>query len=136
MRRIVLISWLVLISAALGSGVCAAMVHDRVVHGRAATSQNHNIYQDTGHRNLGSLAPEEVHPLTAGKVVAVDRANAKITVAHAPIPRFYLERMTRIFPVEDGAQLAGLTPGDKIRFDLKRDGDAKSYVITRIENSN
>lgn len=86
------------------------------------------------HLDIGSLAPEEVHPLAKGRVVAVDPANAKITVAHAPIPQFYLERMTRIFPVEDGALLAGLTPGDKIRFDLKR--DAKRYVITRIENSN
>ena len=129
MRRIVLISWLVLISAALGSGVCAAVVHDRAGHGRAAASQGPNPYRD-----IASLAPQEVHPLAKGQVVAVDPTNAKITVAHAPIPRFYLERMTQIFPVEDGALLAGLTPGDKIRFDLKR--DAKRYVITRIENSN
>lgn len=131
MRRIVLISWLVLISAALGSGVCAAVVHDRALHGRTAAAQGPTLYLD-----IASLAPQEVYPLAKGRVVAVDRVNAKITVAHAPIPRFYLERMTRIFPVEDGALLAGLTPGDKIRFDLERDGDARRYVITRIENSN
>ena len=131
MRRIVLISWLVLISAALGSGVCAAVVHDRAVHGRTAASQG-----PISRLDIASLAPQEVYPLAKGRVVAVDRVNAKITVAHAPIPRFYLERMTRIFPVEDGALLAGLTPGDKIRFDLERDGDARRYVITRIENSN
>ena len=129
MRRIALISWLVLISAALGSGVCAAVVHDRVLHSRAAAAQAPSPNMD-----ISSLAPEEVYPLAKGRVVAVDPANARITVAHAPIPRFYLERMTRIFPVEDGTLLAGLTPGDKIRFDLRR--DAKRYVITRIENSN
>ena len=131
MRRIVLISWLVLISAALGSGVCAAVVHDRAMHGRAAAAQ-----VPVPSLDIASLAPREVYPLAKGRVVAVDPANAKITVAHAPIPQFYLERMTRIFPVEDRTLLAGLTPGDKIRFDLKRNGDAKRYVITRIENSN
>jgi Cu/Ag efflux protein CusF len=42
--------------------------------------------------------------------------------------------MTRIFPVEDRMLLVGLTPGDKIRFDLER--RAGHYVVTRIENSN
>ena len=39
-----------------------------------------------------------------------------------------------IFKVADPSLLYGRTPGDKIRFQLERKG--RSYVITRIENSN
>ncbi|MBS0221711.1 MAG: copper-binding protein [Proteobacteria bacterium] len=122
MRRVALVSWLVLVLAALGTGVCAAVIRNQSIH-------------DAGRsRDVGGLPPAEVFPLAAGRVVAVDPKDGKITVAHAAIPRFYMERMTRIFPVEDRTLLVGLTPGDKIRFDLER--RAGHYVITHIENSN
>lgn len=126
MRRMALISWLVLVSAALGTGVCAAVVRNQSIH-----DAGHDVGRS---HDISSLPPAEVFPLAAGRVVAVDPKDGKITVAHAPIPRFYMERMTRIFPVEDQTALVGLTPGDKIRFDLER--RAGHYVITRIENSN
>ncbi len=122
MRRMALISWLVLVSGVLGTGVCAPVV------------RNQSIHHVSRSRDISSLPPAEVFPLAAGRVVAVDPKDGEITVAHAPIPRFYMERMTRIFPVEDRTVLVGLTPGDKIRFDLER--RAGHYVITRIENSN
>jgi Cu/Ag efflux protein CusF len=120
MRYVTMLSCLVLVSAVLGSGVCAAVVQHRGM--REAANE------------LGRPAPAEIVPLAAGRVVAVDPGDGKITVEHAPIARFYLERMTRIFPVEDRMLLVGLTSGDKIRFDLER--RAGRYVITRIENSN
>ena len=73
-------------------------------------------------------------PLAAGQVVAVDHDGARLTVAHRGVGRLYLEPGTRIFRVEDPILLTGLTPGDKIRFDVERDG--KSLVITRLQNSN
>ena len=123
MRCITLTTYLVLLSAAFCGGVYAAAVqHRTAMDGPARTG------------DLASLAPARVFPLAAGRVVAVDPADGKITVEHAPIRRFYLQRATGIFPVEDRTQLVGLTPGDKIRFDLER--RAGRYVITRIENSN
>jgi Cu/Ag efflux protein CusF len=104
------------------SGVCAAVVQHRPMRDAVPA------------KDLASLAPVEAVSLTAGRVVAVDPGGGKITVEHAPITRFYLERMTRIFSVRDRTLLVGLTPGDKIRFDLER--RAGHYVITRIENSN
>lgn len=122
MRWIPLTSCLVLVSAVLCGGVRAAAVNHRAAHGSPPIS------------DIGRLPPAEVHPLASGRVVAVAPADAKITVEHAPIPHLYLERMTRTFPVQDRTYLVGLTPGDKIRFDLER--QAGHYIITRIENSN
>jgi Cu/Ag efflux protein CusF len=121
MRYVTMVSCL-LVSAVLASGVCAAVVQHRAMHAAMPTS------------DLASVAPVEAVPLAAGRVVAIDPGNGKITVEHAPITRFYLERMTRTFPVEDRTLLVGHTPGDKIRFDLER--RTGHYVITRIENSN
>lgn len=39
-----------------------------------------------------------------------------------------------VFRVKDAAMLTALTPGDKIRFEVRRDNGG--YVITKIENSN
>ena len=73
-------------------------------------------------------------PLAIGRVVEVDRAGGKITLEYRPIPQLFPEGGTRIFQVEDAASLKGLGPGDRVRFEVERDG--RSYVVTRIENSN
>ena len=73
-------------------------------------------------------------PLAAGRVVAVDRAAGRITLEFRPIPQLLLEGGTRIFLVKDPASLKSLGPGDKVRFEVERDG--RSYVVTRVENSN
>ncbi len=72
-------------------------------------------------------------PLAAGRVVAVETGAGRITIEHRPIWHFYMESMTMIFKVRDPALLTGLTPGDRIRFQVERaDG---GFVITWIENS-
>jgi Cu(I)/Ag(I) efflux system protein CusF len=116
MRRMALITWLVLSSIAIGGAVCAA-TEPRITQ--------------TG---IANLQPVEEFPLAAGRIVAIDRADGRVTVEHRPIPQFYLLGTTRIFHVADRTMLTGLTPGDKIRFDLQR--QSGRYVITRIENSN
>lgn len=73
-------------------------------------------------------------PLTSGRIVAIDRAAHQVEIEHAPIKEFYMQGMTMIFKVADPSLLYGLTPGDKIRFRLERNG--RSYVVTRIEHSN
>ena len=78
------------------------------------------------------IAPDE--PLASGRVVAVDRAGSRITLEYRPIPQLFLEGGTRIFQVGDPATLKGLGPGDKVRFEVERDG--RSYTIRRLVNSN
>ena len=79
-----------------------------------------------------SLAQETIP--SAGWVVKIDLDVGKITIMHKPIAHLYMESMTMIFRVKDAAMLTGLTPGDKIRFEVERANG--SYVITRIENAN
>ena len=69
-----------------------------------------------------------------GRVVAVDRAGSRITLEYRPIPQLFLDGGTRIFHVGDPTSLKGLGPGDKVRFEVERDG--RSYTITRLVNSN
>ena len=74
-------------------------------------------------------------PLASGRVVSVDRAAGTVTLEYRPIPQRFLDGGTRIFRVEDPAQLQGLGPGDKVRFDVERTG-RRGYKVTYIENSN
>jgi Cu/Ag efflux protein CusF len=73
-------------------------------------------------------------PLARGRIVAVDPARGRITLEFRPIPQLLPEGGTRIFSVKEPAWLEGLRPGDKLRFEVERDGGG--YVITRIANSN
>jgi Cu/Ag efflux protein CusF len=79
------------------------------------------------------VAPSS-EPWGSGRVVAVDRAGSRITLEYRPIPQLFLDGGTRIFHVGDPASLKGLGPGDKVRFEVERDG--RSYTIIRLVNSN
>ena len=73
-------------------------------------------------------------PLATGRVVAVDHAAGKVTLSVRPVPQRFPEGGTRIFRVGDPESLKELSPGDKVRFEVERDG--RRYTVTRIENSN
>jgi|HubBroStandDraft_6_1064221.scaffolds.fasta_scaffold29804_5 Cu/Ag efflux protein CusF len=73
-------------------------------------------------------------PLATGRILAVDHAAGRITLEFRPIPQLFLEGGIRIFPVKDPVSLKGLGPGDKVRFEVERNG--RGYVVTRVENSN
>ena len=78
--------------------------------------------------------PSSDEHLARGRVVAVDKAAGRITLEFQPILPILPEGGKRVFQVEDAMSLKGLGPGDKIRFEVARDG--RSYVVTRIQNSN
>ena len=71
--------------------------------------------------------------LSVGRVVKVEVSAGKVTIEHKPILRLYMESMIMIFKVRDSTLLTGLTPGDRIRFRVERDGD--EFVVTKIENA-
>ena len=79
-------------------------------------------------------APPSDEPQAVGRVVAVDRDAGRVTLEFRPIPQLLLEGGTRIFQVADAKALKGLGPGDKVRFEVERDG--RRYTVTRLENSN
>jgi Cu/Ag efflux protein CusF len=82
----------------------------------------------------GSVHPVPSTPFASGRVVAVDRNGSKITLDYPPIPQLLLEGGVRNFVVQDAALLSGLTPGDKVRFEVERDG--RGFIVKRIVNSN
>lgn len=73
-------------------------------------------------------------PFAPGRVVAVDRAASKITIEYPAIPQLLLEGGVRKFAVQDAALLTSLTPGDKVRFEVEREG--RNFVVRHIVNSN
>lgn len=83
---------------------------------------------------LGSAQSAQSGSFASGRVVAVDRTAGKVTLEYPPIPQLLLEGGTRNFAVQDAALLTSLAPGDKVRFEVEREG--RSFVVRRIVNSN
>ena len=77
-------------------------------------------------------APSDT-PLGSGRVVAVDPDAGRITLDYRPLP-LLPEGGVRVFAVEDPAMLKGLSAGDRVRFDVERDG--RRYVLRHLQNSN
>jgi len=68
----------------------------------------------------------------SGEVRRVDAAAGKITLKHGAIDALQLPAMTLVYKI-DPALLAGINPGDKVKFTAQRtDGD---YIVTKIEKS-
>ena len=87
---------------------------------------------DTAEVHVQAVPPDA--PLATGRVVAVDHAAGKVTLSVRPLPQRFPEGGTRVFRVGDPESLKDLSPGDKVRFEVERDG--RRYTVTRIENSN
>ncbi len=87
---------------------------------------------DADLQNCTAAAPDDT-PLGSGRVVAVDPAAGRITLEYRPLP-LLPEGGVRVFAVEDPALLKGLSAGDRVRFDVERDG--RRYVLRHLENSN
>lgn len=70
-----------------------------------------------------------------GEVRKVDMSAGKITIRHGPIPRYDMATpMTMVFPARDASMLNGLSVGDKVLFDVEKEGG--SLTITQIRKAN
>lgn len=94
------------------------------------------VGEDVEHAEEAAMAPSRVAEVvpSVGLVVYVAAVAGTITIDHRPIAHLYMESMTMIFRVKDPTMLATFTPGDKIRFEVKR--DRGSFVVTKLEHSN
>lgn len=70
---------------------------------------------------------------SSGKVIEIDLANGKVTLAHEPIPAIGWPSMTMGFAVNDLSQLQNLKPGDSVSFDLKEAEEEGLYIIDQIQ---
>jgi len=67
----------------------------------------------------------------SGEVRRVDAAGGKVTIKHDKIAALDLPAMTLVYQA-DPALLAGIKPGDHVRFTATRQGGR--YVVTEISN--
>jgi Cu(I)/Ag(I) efflux system protein CusF len=123
MARIHTPAWLMLAATIFVAAHASAL---ETLPGEPPVEEKHQAMQER-------IAPLD-EPLASGRVVAVDRAAGRVTLEYRPIPELLLEGGRRVFNVEDPTSLKGLEPGDKVRFEVERNG--RSFKITRIENSN
>jgi len=79
----------------------------------------------------GSDTPAQKVAVGEGKVVAVVPSSGQLVIEHGPIKDF-MDAMTMGYPTEPASLLAGLKPGDKVRFAI----DVKRKVIVKVEKMN
>ncbi len=66
-----------------------------------------------------------------GTVNSVDAKAGKVNLTHGPIATLKWPGMTMDFQVKDTAVLKGITPGQKVEFNIAQTGQSQ-FVITRI----
>jgi Cu/Ag efflux protein CusF len=98
----------------------------------AADLPAHAAAEQGGHdAHHGSDAPAEKTVVGEGKVIAVVPNSNQLVIEHGPIKDF-MDAMTMGYPTEPTSLLAGLKPGDRVRFAI----DPKRKVIVKVEKIN
>ena len=116
--------------------LAAALVGVALAPAQAASLPSiHDAYGEEDHdiANCAAEVPRNDVQLASGRIVAIDSAAGRVTLDHRPLP-LLPEGGVRIFTVEDPAILKGLSAGDRVRFEVEREG--RGFVVTRLENSN
>lgn len=78
----------------------------------------------------GALAADAT-PMSEGEIRKVDKGAAKLTIKHGELKNLDMPPMTMVFQVKDKAWLDKLKAGDKVRFQVEKQG--ADYVVTAIE---
>ena len=101
----------------------------------SAITANTVFAQDShaGHHSTnGTQATQKAQIYTTrGTVEGIDKTAKKLTLWHEPIAALKWPAMTMNFAVEDVSLLEGLKIKDKIRFDIRTDGNTS--VVVDIE---
>lgn len=80
--------------------------------GAAIAADDHS-----GHMSHAAPASAQANVLWAdGTVKKLDKAGAKVTIAHGPLDNLGMPPMTMVFRVKDAAWLNQMKEGDRIRF--------------------
>jgi Cu(I)/Ag(I) efflux system periplasmic protein CusF len=88
----------------------------------------------TGHAQADGVSAEsgtDAASLTDGEIKRVDLEAGKVTIKHGPIKNLDMPPMTMVFAVREGAPLAGLKAGDKIRFAVTK--ESGKYLASEIQ---
>lgn len=88
-------------------------------------------------RQAGALEAVQLaqSAMIEGEVRKVDMSAGKITLRHGPIPKYDMATpMTMVFPARDPSSLSSLKVGDKVLFDVEKEGG--SLTVTQITKVN
>lgn len=66
-----------------------------------------------------------------GIVNSIDMEQGKINMTHGPVKSLRWPGMTMDFKVKDSAILKDVKPGQKVKFEIEKEGDSQ-FSITRI----
>ena len=118
----------------LGSLTLAAtMAFALGVHAAELTLPGEPEIEQQANADCDQAVPSDER-LARGRIIAIDPKAGRVTLEFQPILPFLPEGGTHVFKVVDVKSLKGLGPGDKVRFEVERDG--RAYTVKRIENSN
>ena len=101
-----------LLALSVGSG---AVLADEHKHG-----MNHAAMQQAASTSQAHKAE--------GVVNSVDSRNGKVNMTHGPVESLGWPGMTMDFAVKDKAILKGINPGQKVAFEVVKEGPGKFYV--------
>ena len=68
------------------------------------------------------VQPQPTDEWVRADVVRINAERGRITLKHEAIPSVKMDAMTMQFRVGDPGKLAGVKPGDKVRFSFRNDG--------------
>jgi len=102
-----------LVALSTGSGAVLAAEHKHDIN--YAAMQQHAASTSQAHK-------------AEGVVNSVDLRNGKINLTHGPVELLGWPGMTMDFAVKDKAILKGINPGQKVAFEVVKEGPGKFYV--------
>ena len=80
--------------------------------------------------SLGPVWAQSNPNLAEGEIRKIDKDAGKITIRHGDIKSIDMPPMTMVFVVKDKALLEPLQIGDKVKFDVVREGN--KLVVTEM----
>lgn len=78
-----------------------------------------------------ALAEAQAPIASLGTLNRVDTKAGKVNISHEPVPALGWPAMTMDFRVGDAVDLKSLKPGDRVRFEIQKQGD--QYVVTNLQ---
>lgn len=105
------------------------LVADSLVAVTAMATDPPSGMKMSGMQMSGAASPQKKVGHTTGKVVQIDAARSRITIAHHPVAALGWPAMTMTFQAS-AHQLKGIKSGDQVDFEFTMHGNAA--VIERI----
>ena len=112
------------------ASIAQAQTHSASGHSHSATpAAGHGSHQH--HAPASSSAGKASEEWVEGEVRRVDRDQGKLTLRHDEIRSLDMPPMTMVFEVAVPAQMEGLSPGDRVQFQVVAEGGRHRITALR-----